>query len=81
MTDIQDKIYNDILTMIKDNLEILIRNNDSCLYRLNKYCSDLIDIDKIDNICIDQKLLTLFTEESLYALLNANFLYDFRDIE
>lgn len=81
MSDIQEIIYDDILTMIKDNLKILINNKDSCLYHFNKYCSDMIDTVKDDNICIEQNLLTLFTEESLYALLNADFLYDFREIE
>ena len=76
MTDIQKIIYNNILTIIKDNLKILICNNNSCLYRLNKYCNDLIDTKKTDNIYIDKNLLILFTEESLYALLNADFLYD-----
>ena len=39
------------------------------------------DIIRGKNISIDQRLLTIFTEESLYALLNADFLYDYREIE
>ena len=60
---------------------MLIHNHDSCLYRINKYCSDMYDIAEKEKIIINQKLLTTFTEEVLYALLNANYLYDFRDIE
>lgn len=81
MSKIEQLIYNDIITMIADNLEMLIHNHDSCLYRINKYCSDMYDIAEKEKIIINQKLLTTFTEEVLYALLNANYLYDFRDIE
>ena len=81
MSKIEQLIYNDIITMIKDNLELLIHNRDSCLYRINKYCSDMYDIAENKKIIVNQKLLTIFTEEALYALLNTNFLYGFRDIE
>ena len=81
MSKIEQLIYNDIITMIADNLEMLIHNHDSCFYRINKYCSDMYDIAEKEKIIINQKLLTTFTEEVLYALLNANYLYDFRDIE
>lgn len=81
MSKIEQLIYNDIITMIKDNLELLIHNRDSCLYRINKYCNDMYNIAENKKIIVNQKLLTIFTEEALYALLNANFLYDFRDIE
>ena len=81
MSEIQEIIYNDILKLIKDNLRILIYNHDSCLYRFNDYCENMEDIIKGKNISIDQRLLTIFTEESLYALLNADFLYDYREIE
>lgn len=75
MSDVEEKVFNDILCLIKDNLQLLIRNRDSCLSYLLDYC------DKLD-ICdlpIDQLVLTKFTEDSLYALLNADFLYDFRE--
>ena len=81
MSNIEEIVYNNILTMIKDNLQILIRNHDSCLYRFSKFCDDLKDIELDKDVKINQRLLTIFTEESLYALLNADFLYDYRDIE
>ncbi len=77
MSEIEEKIFNDILALIKDNLKLLIFNKDSCLYYFTNYCQQIKEID----LPIDQTLLTRFTEEALYALLNANFLYDFRDIE
>ncbi len=81
MSNIELTIYDDIITMIKDNLQLLISNRDSCLYRFNKYCREMYDMAENGKITVDQKLLTVFTEEALYALLNANFLYDLRDIE
>lgn len=81
MSKIEQLIYNNVITMIADNLELLMHNRNSCLYRINKYCIDMYDIAENKKIIINQKLLTMFTEEVLYALLNANFLYDFRDIE
>ena len=84
MNNIEEKIYEDILTMIKDNLQILIYNHHSCLYHFNDYClylNNILEESPDNDITIDQDLLTLFTEESLYALLNADFLYDYRDIE
>ena len=77
MVDIEEKIFNDILTVIKDNLQLLIVNKDSCLHHFNDYCSN----HELSDPPISQKLITLFTEEALYALLNAKFLYDFREIE
>ena len=81
MSNIEEMVFEDILAMIGDNLRILIRNHDSYLYRFNQYCKDMYDIGEMRRVTVDQELLTLFTEESLYALINANFLYDFRDIE
>ena len=81
MSNIEEIVYKNIMMMIEDNLQILIRNRDSCLYRFSKFCDDLKDIELEDDVKINQKLLTIFTEESLYALLNADFLYDYRDIE
>ena len=77
MSDIENILMNDILTIIRDNLRILIRNNDSCLFDFKNYCKN----NDFKKTPIDQVLLTKFTEDSLYALLNADFLYDFRDIE
>ena len=77
MSNIEELIFNEIISIIKDNLKILINNKDDCLYRFKHYC----DTHDVDNIPIDYYDLIYFTEEALYALLNANFLYDFRDIE
>ena len=47
MSEIEERIYNDILTLIKDNLRILIYNHDSCLYYFNNYCKKNYDSKKI----------------------------------
>lgn len=77
MSEIEEKIFNDILTIIKDNLQILIYNKNCSLYYFNDYCCnhDLTDLP------VSQELIAKFTEEALFALLNVNFLYDFRNIE
>lgn len=77
MSEVEEQVLNDILTLIKDNLQLLIYNNDSCLYHLITHCRQLEECD----LPLEQCLLTKFTEDALYALLNAKFLYDFRDIE
>ena len=41
----------------------------------------MYDMAEKKKIIVNQELLTVFTEEALYALLNASFLYDLRDIE
>lgn len=66
MSEIEEKIFYEILTIIKDNLQILIYNKDCSLYYFNDYCCkhELIDLH------ISQELITKFTEETLIALLN-----------
>lgn len=75
MSDIEEKVFNDILKLIKDNLQLLIQNHDLCLTYLIDYCNKL----DIADLPLDQMVLTKFTEDALYALLNAKFLYDFRE--
>lgn len=77
MSYVEERIVKDIIKMIKDNLKILIKNEDDCLYYMKDYCENLIEED----LPIDPVVLTKFTEDALYALLNADFLYDFRDVE
>ena len=73
----EEKVYNDIIDIIKENLWILMNNQDLCLNYIIEYCKD----EKNKNKIIDQSVITKFTEDALSALLNANFLYDFRNIE
>lgn len=77
MSETEERIFNEIMFLIKDNLHLLIRNNDSCLYYFKEYCNRL----DISSLPIESNYLKYLTEEALYALLNADFLYDFRDIE
>lgn len=57
------------------NSEIFLHypNRNSCLYRFNKYCRETYDMAEKKKITVEQKLLAVFTEEALYALLNATF--------
>ena len=54
MSDIEEYIFNDILTIIKDNLQLLINNKDSCLYYFNDYCNN----HELNDLPIMQELIT-----------------------
>ena len=77
MTIVEKKIYNDILKMIKDNLKLLIINDNHYLKYFKEYCNST----KLKNLPISQEHLTILTEDALDALLRTEFLYDFRNIE
>lgn len=82
MNNVEEMIYNNITTIIKENLKTLIYNHDSCLYRFTNYCNQMYNTGKKETVVkVDEDLLKLFTEEALYALLNSNFLYEHKDIE
>ena len=71
MSKTEEKLLNNIIDIIKENLQKLIKNNDSCLYFFKTYCGHLEE----DDFPINKEYLNLLTEDSLYALLNADFLY------
>ena len=71
MSKIEEKLLNEIINLIKDNLQELIKSNDLCLYYFKIYCSHLEEND----FPINKEYLNMLTEDSLYALLNADFLY------
>lgn len=71
MSKIEEKLLDEIINLIRDNLQELIKNDDLCLYYFKTYCSHLEEKD----FPINNEYLNLLTEDSLYALLNADFLY------
>ena len=75
MNNIEEKIYEDILTMIKDNLQILIYNHDSCLYHFNDYCLYLNNIleESPDNDITHLKYSTTIDKERSFISLGVNF--------
>ena len=77
MTEIEEILFEDIISIIKDNLQILITNKDSCLYHFKNYCNE----HEQDLSPVSQYLISLFTEECLYVIAFTDFLYDFREIE
>lgn len=77
MKDIDDVIFNDILTIIKDNLELLINIKNNNVSKIVDYCNN----HNLRDLLISQESITQLTEEVLLALLNASFLYNFIEIE
>lgn len=72
MSNIEEKMVNNILAIIEDNLKLLMKNDDTCLYYLKEFCKSV----DIYNPSIPESTLKKFTEDALYALLNAEFLYE-----
>lgn len=73
-----EKVFDEIIQIIKDNLELIYKYNDKSLNNIRKYCY------KHDNQKykpIDYNELIKFKEESIIEILNAPYLYDFRPLE
>lgn len=76
-----DSILDIISTMIRDNLSLLLLDDDA-LINLKEYCKHGYKKDKYrlpNSISYDK--LVYFTEEAIADLINMNFWYDYRDLE
>ena len=73
-----EKVIDEILSMLKNNLIVLYNYNDESLLNLKKYCENKAH-RKYKNL--EYNDLVFFTEEALADLINCNYFYDFRDIE
>lgn len=73
-----EKVIDEIIGIIKDNLILKYNYDDNSLPNLKEYCK------KRSNKryqLLSNDLLIYFTEESLSELINCDFLYDFRPLE
>lgn len=68
-------IIDEITTIIKDNLLLLLLN-DKALKELKKYCKKDLNYKYTP-----YEILISFVNEALVELINKDYLYDFRDIE
>lgn len=73
-----ENIIEEILIIIKDNLEILYKYDEDSLIDLRKYCYKNIN-KKYKPLNYSQ--LIYFTEEALSEIINVPYLYDFRTLE
>ena len=78
MSPYQEKILEEILGMIRDNLKIYYNSDESTLINLREYCKDKYD-EKYKSI--PYKDLLFLCEEAIAELVNCPFLYDFRPLE
>lgn len=71
-------LIDEIVSMIKNNILLLYRNDDNAFINMKKYCED-----KNNEIykSIDQLQLVWFVDEVLAELISQDWYYDFRDIE
>ncbi len=78
MKEVNDeKVIDEIIEMIRNNIEIYYRNNENYFYGLRNYCQR--HNDKKEKISYNQ--LLFLVEEALAELINCEFLYDFRVLE
>lgn len=78
MKECYENMFEEILQMIKDNLELLYRYNDNTFINMKKYCK------KNNNKKykpLEYIKLVYYTEEALAELINAPNLYDLRLLE
>ena len=73
-----EKVIDEILSMLKNNLIVLYNYNDESLLNLKKYCENKVH-KKYKNL--EYNNLVFFAEEALAELINCEYFYDFRDID
>lgn len=78
MKEYYENMFDEILQMIKDNLELLYKYNEDALINIKEYCNknNNKEYEPLDYI-----KLIYYTEEALAELINAPDLYDLRLLE
>lgn len=75
MKEHEEKIINEILKMIKDNIIIYYNEDKANFIQLREMCKNKNDKE------IDQQKLVCLVQEVLYELMKCRYLYDFRSLE
>ena len=78
MKTYHEKIFDEIVQIIKDNLELLYNYDDEALTNIRKYCYKN-NHHKYNPLTYNQ--LIYFTEEAIAEITNMPYLYDFRPLE
>ena len=73
-----EKIIDEIVEMIKDNLVILYNFQDETLITMREYCKKYVHKRYKK---LPYNLLISFTEEAMGDLINAPYMYDLRELE
>lgn len=74
----QEKIFDEIIQTIKDNLELLYNYDDDSLINIKEYCKKN-NHRKYKPLTYNE--LIYFTEEAIAEIVNAPYIYDFRPLE
>lgn len=78
MKTYHEKIFDEVIQIIKDNLELLYNYDEDALINIRKYCHQN-NHNKYKPLTYTQ--LIYFTEEAIAELINTPYLYDFRPLE
>ena len=78
MKTYHEKLFDEIIQIIKDNLELLYNYNDDALINIRKYCNKN-NHQRYKPLTYNE--LIYYTEEAIAVLINAPNLYDFRSLE
>ena len=73
-----EKVIDEIILLLKDNLILLYNFNDQALLELKKFCQDKAHKRYKP---MHYRDLVFFAEEALSELINCDYFYDFRDID
>lgn len=76
MTDEMESVLDEMIKLIKDNLQILLLN-DRCLTYFKDYCNS----DAHYFLPVPYYELVRLVDESLADFINMDFWYDFRDLD
>ena len=78
MKEYHDELIKEIITLISDNIYLLYNFNDNTLINLRKHCYENVENEYKPLPYIK---LVSFAEEVLSDIFNADYLYDFRELE
>ena len=73
-----EKVIDEIILLLKDNLILLYNYNDQALLDLKKFCQNKAH-KRYKPLCYSD--LVFFAEKALNELINCDYFYDFRDID
>ena len=78
MKTYHEKIFDEIIQIIKDNLELLYNYDEDSLINIRRYCKEN-NHRKYKSLTYNE--LICFMEEAIAELVNAPYIYDFRPLE
>lgn len=77
MSDVEEIVISDIVNIISENLKLQMTRNNPILMNIKEFCN----IYENNETKLSYEEIIYLTNIALKALLCANYLYDFRDIE